>query len=146
MRERMFWADAVVTGNGRGASCKIWFMGKIYFTHKPPPPSCEFSPIELDSLYTMHVLYFWGALAAMTSKTGVTNTNIAKIANAVSVTLYSRVTMWVLILLFSNVSCNQCLKCQVSRIVFPIVKNWLNVIKYCHQKIYIKNCRQQLLR
>ena len=48
-----------------------------------------------------------------------------------SVTINCQVRMidWIQVLNCQN--CNQCLKCQVSRTVFPIVKNCLNVIKYC---------------
>ena len=55
--------------------------------------------------------------------------NIARIANAVPVTLYSKVTNNVVL---NCQQCNQCLKCQVSG------------HKNCHQKlsskIVIKNC------
>ena len=50
-----------------------------------------------------------------------------------SVTINCQVRMidWIQVLNCQN--CNQCLKCQVSRTVFPIVKNCLNVIKNCHK-------------
>ena len=67
-------------------------------------------------------------------------TNIARIANAVqcrsdlsgSKDCHGQIQ----VLNFQN--CNQRLKCQVSRTVFPNVKNCLNVIKNYHQKIFIK--------
>ena len=40
--------------------------------------------------------------------------NIARIANAVTITLYSKVTMQVHIVVLNCQKCNQCLKCQVS--------------------------------
>ena len=43
--------------------------------------------------------------------------NIARIANAVPVTLYSRVTVNVEIVVLNCQKCNQCLKGQRSRIV-----------------------------
>ena len=62
-----------------------------------------------------------------------------------SVTINCQVRMidWIQVLNCQN--CNQCLKCQVSRTVFPIVKNCFNVIRYCHQNLSSKICHQKLL-
>ena len=62
-----------------------------------------------------------------------------------SVTINCQVRMIDWIQVLNCQDCNQCLKCQVSRTVFPIVKNCLNVIKYCHQKIVIKNSHQKIV-
>ena len=50
-----------------------------------------------------------------------------------SVTINCQVRMIDCIQVLNCQNCNQCLKCQVSRTVFPIVKNCLNVIKNCHK-------------
>ena len=53
------------------------------------------------------------AMAVATNEKGDIS-NIARIANAVPVTLYSRVTMIVNIVVLNCQKCNQCLKCQIS--------------------------------
>ena len=65
-----------------------------------------------------------------------------RMLSSVTINCQVRMIVWIQVLNCQN--CNQCLKCQVSRTVFPIVKNCLNVIKYCHQKIVIKNCHRKL--
>ena len=61
-----------------------------------------------SSLFILAML----AMAVATNEKGDIS-NIARIANAVPVALYSRVTMIVNIVVLNCQKCNQCLKCQI---------------------------------
>ena len=74
-----------------------------------------------------------------------------RMLSSVTINWQVRMNVWIQVLNCQN--CNQCLKYQVSRTVFPIVKNCLNcpklskIVKNCPKlslEIVIKNCHQKL--